>query len=64
MAKLLIVLGLSLAAIGAAMWLGLPLGRLPGDMVIRRGAFSFYFPLTTCVLVSVVLTVLLALLRR
>jgi uncharacterized protein HemY len=64
MAKLLIALGLVLAAVGVAMWLGLPLGRLPGDIVIRRGAFSFYFPLTTCVLVSVVLTVLLALLRR
>jgi hypothetical protein len=64
MAKLLIVLGLAIAAIGAAMWLGLPLGRLPGDVVVRRGAFSFYFPLTTCVLVSVGLTVLLALLRR
>jgi hypothetical protein len=64
MAKLLIVLGLAIAAVGAAMWLGLPLGRLPGDIVVRRGAFSFSFPLTTCVLVSVVLTVLLALLRR
>jgi uncharacterized protein HemY len=64
MAKLLIVLGLAIAAVGAAMWLGLPLGRLPGDIVVRRGAFSFYFPLTTCVLVSVILTVVLALLRR
>jgi uncharacterized protein HemY len=64
MAKLLIVLGLAVAAAGVAVWLGLPLGRLPGDIVIRRGAFSFYFPLTTCVLVSVVLTVVLALLRR
>ncbi len=64
MAKFLIVLGLAVAAIGAAMWLGVPLGRLPGDIVVRRGAFSFYFPLTTCVLVSVVLTVLFSLLRR
>jgi hypothetical protein len=64
MAKLLIVLGLVIAAAGAVMWLGVPLGRLPGDFVVRRGAFSFYFPLTTCVLVSVVLTVLLSLLRR
>jgi hypothetical protein len=62
--KLLVVVGLVIVAIGAAMWLGLPLGRLPGDLVVRRGAFSFYFPLTTCVLVSVVLTVLLALFRR
>jgi hypothetical protein len=64
MAKLLIVIGLAIAAAWAVMWLGVPLGRLPGDIVVRRGAFSFSFPLTTCVLVSVVLTVLLALLRR
>lgn len=64
MAKVLVVIGLALAAAGAAMWLGLPLGRLPGDFVVRRGAFSFSFPLTTCVLLSVVITVLLALLRR
>ncbi|HEX7484749.1 MAG TPA: DUF2905 domain-containing protein [Vicinamibacterales bacterium] len=64
MAKLLIVIGLAIAAAGAVMWLGVPLGRLPGDIIVRRGAFSFSFPLTTCVLVSVVLTVLLALLRR
>jgi hypothetical protein len=64
MGKVLVLVGLAIAAIGAAIWLGLPLGRLPGDIVVRRGAFSFYFPLTTCVLVSVVLTVLLALLRR
>lgn len=64
MAKLLIVIGLAVAAAGAAMYLGFPLGRLPGDIVVRRGAFSFHFPLTTSVLVSVVLTVLYALLRR
>jgi uncharacterized protein HemY len=64
MAKLLVVMGLAMAAAGAAMWLGVPLGRLPGDIVVRRGAFSFWFPLTTSVLVSVVLTILLALLRR
>ena len=64
MAKLLVVIGLAMAALGAAMWLGLPIGRLPGDIVVRRGAFSFYFPLTTSVLVSVVLTILFALLRR
>ena len=64
MAKLLIVIGLAVAAAGVAMYLGLTLGRLPGDIVVRRGAFSFYFPLTTSVLVSVVLTMLFALLRR
>jgi len=64
MAKLLIVIGLAVAAAGVAMYLGFPLGRLPGDIVVRRGAFSFHFPLTTSVLVSVVLTILYALLRR
>jgi hypothetical protein len=64
MAKLLIVIGLAVAAAGVAMYLGFPLGRLPGDIVVRRGAFSFYFPLTTSVLVSVILTILFALLRR
>jgi uncharacterized protein HemY len=64
MAKLLVVIGLATAALGAAMWLGLPIGRLPGDIVVRRGAFSFYFPLTTSVLAGVVLTILFALLRR
>ncbi len=64
MAKLLVVIGLAIAAAGAAMWLGVPLGRLPGDIIMRRGAFSFSLPLTTCVLLGVVITVLLALLRR
>lgn len=64
MPKLLIVTGLVIAAAGAVWWLGVPLGHLPGDLVVRRGAWSFSFPLTTCVLVSVVLTALLALLRR
>jgi predicted MFS family arabinose efflux permease len=64
MAKLLVVIGLTITALGAAMWLGVPLGRLPGDFVVRRGAFSFYFPLTTSVLASVVLTIVVALLRR
>ena len=64
MGKVLVVIGLVIAAVGGAIWLGLPLGRLPGDVVVRRGALSFYFPLTTCVLVSAVLTVLIALLRR
>ncbi len=46
------------------MWLGLPLGRLPGDIVIRRDQVTVYMPITTCILISVVLTVLGMLLRR
>lgn len=64
MGKLLVVIGLVIAAIGAAVMLGLPLGRLPGDIMVRRGAFTFYFPLTTSILVSVVLTLVMIFLRR
>jgi hypothetical protein len=62
--KSLFVIGLVVAGIGLVMMLGLPLGRLPGDIAVRRGHFSFYFPLTTSILVSIVLTLLLAWLRR
>jgi len=62
--KLLVVVGLVIAGAGLLMSAGLPLGRLPGDFVIRREHFTFYFPLGTSILVSVVLTILFALLRR
>jgi Protein of unknown function (DUF2905) len=39
-------------------------GRLPGDMVWRRGSFTFYFPLATCLIVSLILTLVFRLLRR
>ncbi len=42
----------------------MPLGRLPGDVTIRRGNFTFYFPLVSSLLASVVLTLLLMFLRR
>ena len=64
MGKVLVIVGLVIAAIGAVMMLGLPLGRLPGDIAVRRGNFSFYFPLTTSIVVSIVLTLLLAWFRR
>ena len=47
MGKLLVVVGLLIAAIGAAILLGLPLGRLPGDLVIRRGHTTLYLPIVT-----------------
>jgi hypothetical protein len=43
---------------------GLPFGRLPGDIVVRRGNFSFYFPLATSIVVSILLTLLLTFLKR
>ncbi len=64
MGRLLIVLGLVIAGIGLLVTLGLPLGRLPGDIVVRRDNFTFYVPLGTSILVSVVLTLVFMFLRR
>ena len=64
MGQVLVVIGLVIVAIGALIWLGVPLGRLPGDIVIRREGFTFYFPITTAILVSVALTLLGMLFRR
>jgi hypothetical protein len=62
--RLLVVVGLLIAGVGLLMTMGVPFGRLPGDLVVRRGSFSFYFPIVTCVVLSVLLTVVLSLLRR
>jgi hypothetical protein len=62
--RVLIALGVLLVAAGLAVQLGLPLGRLPGDIVIRRGNATFYFPIVTGLLLSVVLSIVAALLRR
>ncbi|NEX94434.1 DUF2905 domain-containing protein [Caulobacter sp. 17J65-9] len=64
--RLLIAIGLALVAAGLLWpWLSrLGLGRLPGDIVIRREGFTLYVPLVTSLLVSLALTVLLWLLRR
>jgi hypothetical protein len=62
--KLLLVAGLVIAGIGVLMMAGIPFGRLPGDIVIRRGNGTFYFPLATSILLSIILTLLLAVLRR
>jgi len=59
MGRLLIVAGLLIAGVGVLMTLGLPIGRLPGDLTFRRGNFSFYFPLATSILVSLVLTLIM-----
>lgn len=66
MQKTLIIIGLAIAAVGLLWpWLGrIGLGRLPGDIVINRGSFTFYAPITTGLLVSVVLSLLLWLLNR
>jgi Protein of unknown function (DUF2905) len=64
MGQTLVVIGLVVAAIGGLIWLGVPLGRLPGDIIYRREGFTFYLPITTSILISVVLTLLAMFLRR
>jgi len=66
MGRTLVVVGAVLLVLGLLMSLGakVPLGRLPGDIVYRRGNFTFYFPLVTCILISLVLTAIFSLLRR
>ena len=63
----MVVLGLVIVAAGLVLWSGVGrgwFGRLPGDIHYTRGNFSFHFPLVTCIIVSVVLTLLLRLLRK
>jgi hypothetical protein len=69
--KMLLIIGLVLAAAGLAFifWDKLPLnriplGRLPGDIFIERENFKFYFPVTTMIIISIVVTVILAIFRR
>ena len=64
MARLLIVVGVLLVVAGILIKLGVPIGRLPGDIVVRRGNSTFYFPIVTCILASVLLTILAAVLRK
>jgi Protein of unknown function (DUF2905) len=66
MSRWLVVIGLALVVLGLLWpWLGqLGLGRLPGDIVIERGAFRFYFPIVTCLVVSVLVSLILWLLNR
>jgi hypothetical protein len=66
MSRFLIMLGIILVAVGVAWPLlaRLGLGRLPGDIHIEREGFSFFFPLTTGLLISVVVSLVLWLLRK
>jgi len=68
--KALIIIGLLIAMLGLLVWSGgsIPLinrlGRLPGDIYIRRDNFTFYLPITTCIVLSIVISFLIELLRR
>jgi Protein of unknown function (DUF2905) len=65
--KLLVVFGGVVTIVGLALWAGFGarwLGRLPGDIRIERGNSAFYFPIVTCLIVSIVLSLLLSFFRR
>ncbi len=65
--KLLIVLGVFIILVGLFLLIGekIPwMGRLPGDIIIRKKNFTFYFPLATCILISIILTLLFWLFRK
>jgi len=63
----LVVIGIAIAIVGALLWSGIGkgwLGRLPGDIHYSKGDFNFHFPIVTCLLLSVVLTLLMWLFRK
>ena len=67
MGKMLVILGLLLVVVGLGIMFAnkIPyIGRLPGDIYVKREEFSFYFPLTTSIIISIVLTVLFSIFRK
>jgi hypothetical protein len=64
MGRTLIVIGLVIAALGLLVTMGVPFGRLPGDVTVRRGNFTFYAPVATSIVLSIVLTLLAMFFRR
>jgi Protein of unknown function (DUF2905) len=65
--KVLVVTGIVMVAMGALLWSGIApgfFGKLPGDIRIERGHSVFYFPIVTCILLSIILSLLFALFRR
>lgn len=65
--KMLIALGIILILVGIGFSLGdkIPfIGKLPGDIMIKKERFSFYFPITTSIIISIILTILFSLFRK
>lgn len=65
--KTLVILGIVLTGVGILLWSGFGkgwLGRLPGDINIERDGVGFHFPIVTCILLSILASVILAVLRR
>ena len=64
MGRLLVFLGLGITALGLLIMVGVPFGRLPGDIMVRRGPVTFYFPVVTSIVLSIILTLILSFFRR
>ncbi|MCL4812528.1 MAG: DUF2905 family protein [Vicinamibacteraceae bacterium] len=64
MGKLLVIAGLVIAGLGLLVMWGVPLGRLPGDIAVRRGNTTFYVPIVTSLVISLLLTLLFSVFRR
>ena len=65
--KMLVIFGVVIVLFGLALWSGFGagwLGRLPGDIRIERGHSAFYFPIVTCIILSIVLSLIFSLFRR
>ena len=65
--KILVIIGIALAVLGIILWSGVGagfLGKLPGDVRIEHGNSTFYFPIVTCIIISIVLSLIFSLFRR
>jgi len=65
--KFVVIIGIIMTLVGLVMWSGFApkwLGRLPGDIWIEREHSAFYFPIVTCIILSIVLSLLLSIFRR
>jgi multisubunit Na+/H+ antiporter MnhG subunit len=63
---MIIVLGIAIVIFGVILYFGgkLGIGRLPGDIYVKKGNFTFYFPVVTCIIASIIMTIIFSLIRR
>ncbi len=65
--KFLVIIGIAIVVLGFILWTGIGagfLGKLPGDIRIERGNSVFYFPIVTCIVISIVLSLIFSFFRR
>ena len=65
-AKMIIAIGICIVIFGVILYFGgkLGIGRLPGDIYLKKGNFTFYFPIVTCIIASIIMTIIFRLIRR